>query len=570
MSSDEPSFPRHTARTQRFTLGMPRNFAVAPDGSRVAFLRSHSGSDRVTMLWVGDLPADGPLAERVVADPRALFDGTEELSPAEQARRERSREGAGGIVGFATDKAVTTAAFALSGGLYVADLVADAGVRALDVVGPVVDPRLDPTGRCGGLRERGGPAGRRRGRHRRPGTARPARRDGRVLGPRRVRRGGGDGALPRVLVGAGRLGAARRARRQRARPALARRGPRAAGQAAGRACLPGRRDAQRPRRAAPVRSRRGRPARGHLGRRGVPVPRLRALVGGRTAAAARAVPQPALDADPVGRRRDRRHRPRPRRRRPGLGRARRRGPGLGARRAARAGRGRRRGAPAVRRPGHGLWRPAGAGRRLGGRLWGRRRGRRPGRRRGRPVHRVRGGAHGDRTSTGRAPPARCACRTGRVCTPASGPGRSPSSSRPRSAGSAAASRCCARAPSTPWRPHAETPRVLPARADAAGRAPRGPHRAAAADRPRAGVRSAAGADGPVRRAARAARPVGAQRVPGGAVVGRPGFRRRRRGRPRHPGPRPRVGARDLRRPRHPRPGGPGRGAARGRRRVPRT
>ena len=34
------SFPRQSARTQRFTLGVPRDLTVAPDGSRVAFLRS--------------------------------------------------------------------------------------------------------------------------------------------------------------------------------------------------------------------------------------------------------------------------------------------------------------------------------------------------------------------------------------------------------------------------------------------------------------------------------------------------------------------------------------------------
>ena len=146
----EPSYPRHSARTQRFSLGAPRNFVVAPDGSRVAFLRSAGGTDRVTMLWVLDLPADGEPAERVAADPRGLVAGDEELSAAERARRERAREGAGGVVAYATDSAVTVAAFALSGELYVADLVGAGGVggvRALDVPGPVIDPRPDPTGR---------------------------------------------------------------------------------------------------------------------------------------------------------------------------------------------------------------------------------------------------------------------------------------------------------------------------------------------------------------------------------------------------------------------------------------
>jgi len=141
----EDSYPRQSARTQRFTLGAPRNFSVAPDGSRVVFLRTGSGTDRTTMLWVADVGSH-TLSERVVADPRDLFSGNEELSAAERARRERAREGAGGVVGYATDSAVTLAAFALSGGLYVADL-SGGGVRALDVAEPVIDPRPDPTGR---------------------------------------------------------------------------------------------------------------------------------------------------------------------------------------------------------------------------------------------------------------------------------------------------------------------------------------------------------------------------------------------------------------------------------------
>src|ERR1700739_3307740 len=86
-----PSSPRHAARTQRFSLGAPRNVAVAPDGSRVVFLRSAGGADRVMMLWVLALPSGGEPAERVVADPRALVAGEDQLSAEEQARRERAR-----------------------------------------------------------------------------------------------------------------------------------------------------------------------------------------------------------------------------------------------------------------------------------------------------------------------------------------------------------------------------------------------------------------------------------------------------------------------------------------------
>ena len=38
----EDSYPRQSARTQRFTLGAPRNFTVSPDGTRIAFLRTRS------------------------------------------------------------------------------------------------------------------------------------------------------------------------------------------------------------------------------------------------------------------------------------------------------------------------------------------------------------------------------------------------------------------------------------------------------------------------------------------------------------------------------------------------
>ncbi|MFE2425224.1 prolyl oligopeptidase family serine peptidase [Streptomyces sp. NPDC059373] len=138
------SFPRQYARTQRFTLGAPRSFTVSPDGERVAFLRSRTGTDRAHLLWVLDL-ATGE--ERIAADPAALLAGAdEELSPAERARRERSREGSAGIVGYATDDAAELAAFALSGRLFVAELRAGTA-RELEVPGPVVDPRPSPDGR---------------------------------------------------------------------------------------------------------------------------------------------------------------------------------------------------------------------------------------------------------------------------------------------------------------------------------------------------------------------------------------------------------------------------------------
>lgn len=144
MTTTSDSFPRRHARTQRFTLGAPRAFTVAPDGTRVAFLRSTSGTDRASSLWVLDA-ADG--GERVAADPRALLGGaSEDLPPEERARRERSREGGAGIVGYATDAAVELASFALSGRLFTAELRAGTA-RELPTPGPVIDPRPSPDGR---------------------------------------------------------------------------------------------------------------------------------------------------------------------------------------------------------------------------------------------------------------------------------------------------------------------------------------------------------------------------------------------------------------------------------------
>ncbi len=144
MTSNQLSFPRQHARTQRFTLGAPRAFTVSPDGARVVFLRSSSGTDRANRLWVLDL--EGGARERIAADPGELLGGAaEKLSAREKARRERSREGSAGIVGYAVDAAVELAAFGLSGRLFAAELRAGTA-RELPAAGPVLDPRPSPDG----------------------------------------------------------------------------------------------------------------------------------------------------------------------------------------------------------------------------------------------------------------------------------------------------------------------------------------------------------------------------------------------------------------------------------------
>lgn len=139
------SFPRIAARTMNFQLGVPRGFVVSPDGERVVFLRAGDAVSRDHALWVHDVQEQ---RERLVADARSLLgDDGEELTEEEKAHRQRHRITTAGVVGFATDADVTLASFALSSRLFVVDLVGDQPAREYPTAAPVVDPRLDPTGR---------------------------------------------------------------------------------------------------------------------------------------------------------------------------------------------------------------------------------------------------------------------------------------------------------------------------------------------------------------------------------------------------------------------------------------
>jgi len=139
------TFPRQYARTQRFTLGEPRNISVSPDGRRVVFLRSSAGDDPRNALWVTDTHSG---EERCVADPQTLLADTDDHDvPAEErARRERLRESGGGITSYATDEAALVVAFAMSGRLFAGGLLSGQA-REVPVDGPVFDPRPDPPAR---------------------------------------------------------------------------------------------------------------------------------------------------------------------------------------------------------------------------------------------------------------------------------------------------------------------------------------------------------------------------------------------------------------------------------------
>lgn len=135
-----PDFPRLHARTQGFSLGVPRSLTVAAE--RTLFLRGE-GDRPEQALWC--LDGDG---ERLLADASTLMpaDLAEDIPAEELARRERARERGSGIVAYATDTNADIAVFALSGKLMACD-VASGLTEQLAVDGPVVDPRPSPDGR---------------------------------------------------------------------------------------------------------------------------------------------------------------------------------------------------------------------------------------------------------------------------------------------------------------------------------------------------------------------------------------------------------------------------------------
>ena len=136
------TFPRQYARTQRLSLGEPRSFAVAPDGSRVIFIRSHSGSDAVNTLWSLDT-ATG--VERELLDPRTLNTDLSELTAAELRQRERAREGASGVTSYACNRDTTLAVTVLGGSIVLIDLLSG-DIKMPPIEPGVFDVRLSPDG----------------------------------------------------------------------------------------------------------------------------------------------------------------------------------------------------------------------------------------------------------------------------------------------------------------------------------------------------------------------------------------------------------------------------------------
>ena len=125
----------------------PRSLKLAPDGSRVTFLRGRPNDQNQLDLWVFDV-ASG--TTRKLVDSAELGTGTE-LSDAEKARRERERIAQlRGIVSYRWSPDSRKLLFGVGERLWLYDLDAKPGteLRALTPSGlDVIDAQVSPRGR---------------------------------------------------------------------------------------------------------------------------------------------------------------------------------------------------------------------------------------------------------------------------------------------------------------------------------------------------------------------------------------------------------------------------------------
>ncbi|ASR43313.1 peptidase S9 [Xanthomonas citri pv. mangiferaeindicae] len=120
---------------------------VAPDGSRVTFLRGKDENRNQLDLWEYDI-ASGQT--RMLVDSKVVLPGEETLSDEEKARRERQRiAGQSGIVDYQWAPDARTLLFPLGGELYLYDLSKtgrDAVRKLTNGGGFATDPKVSPRG----------------------------------------------------------------------------------------------------------------------------------------------------------------------------------------------------------------------------------------------------------------------------------------------------------------------------------------------------------------------------------------------------------------------------------------
>ena len=136
------TFPRQYARTQRLSLGEPRSFTLSPCSQRLVFARTESGSNSVNMLWVLNTQSG---EEKCVFNPLSVVENKGDITAEELRRRERARESASGVVSYSCDAAVEQAVTVINGQLFLINLL-NGDSSALNIEPGIFDARLNALG----------------------------------------------------------------------------------------------------------------------------------------------------------------------------------------------------------------------------------------------------------------------------------------------------------------------------------------------------------------------------------------------------------------------------------------
>jgi len=122
----------------------PRSLSMAPDGSRVTYLKGKAGDANRLDLWQYHIKQG---KHSLLVDADSLISGAETLSDEEKARRERMRLFASGIISYSWSKNSDALLFPLNGDLYYYQLSSKSAKKLTDTSEFETDATISPTGR---------------------------------------------------------------------------------------------------------------------------------------------------------------------------------------------------------------------------------------------------------------------------------------------------------------------------------------------------------------------------------------------------------------------------------------
>ena len=122
----------------------PRSLTMAPDGSRVTYLKGKAQDANRLDLWQYHIKQ---AKHSLLVDADSLVNGAEVLSDEEKARRERMRLFASGIISYSWSKNSDALLFPLNGDLYYYQLAGNKAKKLTDTSEFETDATISPTGR---------------------------------------------------------------------------------------------------------------------------------------------------------------------------------------------------------------------------------------------------------------------------------------------------------------------------------------------------------------------------------------------------------------------------------------